>query len=89
MVPCISWHANPAALGEADNRARATAADRALLALASGSSCSIVVAHSSVQGTPSGGRLPPYKVPREVIVASALPRNALGKVQKSELKVKA
>ena len=26
MVPCISWHANPAALGEADNRARAIAA---------------------------------------------------------------
>ena len=30
-------------------------------------------------------RIAPYKVPREVIVASALPRNALGKVVKPEL----
>jgi malonyl-CoA/methylmalonyl-CoA synthetase len=30
-------------------------------------------------------RLAPYKVPREVIVTSALPRNALGKVVKPEL----
>ncbi|APR83237.1 O-succinylbenzoic acid--CoA ligase [Minicystis rosea] len=30
-------------------------------------------------------KLPPYKVPREVIVRSALPRNALGKVVKPEL----
>ena len=26
MGPCISWHADPAALGEADTRARAIAA---------------------------------------------------------------
>jgi malonyl-CoA/methylmalonyl-CoA synthetase len=30
-------------------------------------------------------RLAPYKVPREVIVAKSLPRNALGKVVKPEL----
>ncbi|HVY44342.1 MAG TPA: AMP-binding protein [Minicystis sp.] len=30
-------------------------------------------------------RLPPYKIPREVVVLEALPRNALGKVQKPEL----
>ncbi len=28
-------------------------------------------------------RLPPYKVPRQVVVLEALPRNAMGKVQKS------
>lgn len=31
------------------------------------------------------GRLAPYKVPREVVVMDALPRNAMGKVVKAEL----
>ena len=33
------------------------------------------------------GRLAPYKTPREIVIVAALPRNASGKVLKTELRL--